>query len=312
MYGNDNTANTGISTISKAEKVMDAFQLIARQVAKRIPIPQVQLVENFMGKGGLVTSLGDLFDKIENKTAKVSDYGQVVADVLIVVGTTVVLAGGSPTILAAATMAGIATAVVKYFPESKEWLKEHIPTIGNWLENHMPDWVSKADYENLNPTQLAELKKMGDFNASDFQLATANMPLPIYLQNDNSSLFAAAEALKERVTDKVTLAVNGLCDERNFTDETIRGNLCSGMTVVALKADFTGLNTIHAALNHNDIHLMEESQPINRYAKADSGVVGRTAQVEHLAEIAAFEPSAQTLGIDSPMQQQSQSRARRI
>ena len=157
-----------------------------------------------------------------------------------------------------------------------------------------------------HPTGMDDMRRMYvPPEPNDLSFSSMNSVTP-------SPELIAAEALKERVTDKVTLAVNGLCDERNFTDETIRGNLCSGMTVVALKADFTGLNTIHAALNHNDIHLMEESQPINRYAKADSGVVGRTAQVEHLAEIAAFEPSAQTLGIGSPMQQQSQSSARLI
>ena len=272
------------TTISKAEKVMDALQLIAGQVAKRVPVPQAQLMQNFLGKGGLVTSLGDLFDKIENKTAKLSDYGQVVADVLVVAGSVVVLAGGSPAILAAATAAGIATAAVKYFPEAKEWLKENFPKVGDWLDKNVPDWVAKADTKDLNSTQLAQLNSV---NAESFKLAMSKLDD----SQVQTSMLASADERKTLITDKVLVAMNDLCDRYNYTNPVARENTCWGGANKAVHSDFTGHGTIAAGVDGSQIALREDNGNFDfRSVKFESREVANIPAEQSKSEIAAYQP----------------------
>jgi hypothetical protein len=126
--------------------------------------------------------------------------------------------------------------------------------------------------------------------------------VPKFASNEPSNVTnPAIEALKERVTDKTTVAVNGLCDKIGFTDERIRGNLCYGMTDIALNADFTGKGTITAGLNGNNITLIEERSIGDRsYVMGDSAVIGNIDQAVSLGNIAAFKASEQAMKVDDP------------
>lgn len=126
-------------------------------------------------------------------------------------------------------------------------------------------------------------------------------PLPILGQNEPVNTNPLLDTLKERVTDKTTVAVSGLCDKVGLTDERIRGNLCYGMTDIALNADFTGKGTITAGLNGNNITLVEERSIGDRsYAMGDSAVIGNIDQAISQANIAAFKPSEQAMKVDDP------------
>ena len=126
--------------------------------------------------------------------------------------------------------------------------------------------------------------------------------VPKFASNEPSNVSnPAIEALKERVTDKTTVAVNGLCDKIGFTDERIRGNLCYGMTDIALNADFTGKGTITAGLNGNNITLIEERSIGDRsYVMGDSAVIGHIDQAVSRGNIAAFKASEQAMKVDDP------------
>ena len=126
--------------------------------------------------------------------------------------------------------------------------------------------------------------------------------VPKFASNEPSNVTnPAIEALKERVTDKTTVAVSGLCDKIGFTDERIRGNLCYGMTDIALNADFTGKGTITAGLNGNNITLIEERSIGDRsYVMGDSAVIGNIDQAVSIGNIAAFKASEQAMKVDGP------------
>lgn len=161
----DKNIATENSNIQNAESLVDKLQLLGM-----LPGPQKFYYQFFTANAGLVTSFGDLVDKINNGTATRSDYIDVAKDVGAVgasaVGLTTLVTGSVPVALPILIGVGIGLAALDIldssgtldYLDSKDY---DLIAIKNDFLNKLEDITNNQQnkyeaWENLSPEKKAE------------------------------------------------------------------------------------------------------------------------------------------------------------
>ena len=122
----DKNIATENSNIQNAESLVDKLQLLGM-----LPGPQRFYYQFFTANAGLVTSFGDLVNKIDNGTATRNDYIDVAKDIASfgasVAGFTALVMGSTTLALPILTGIGIGLAVLDYL-DSKDYKYENVQT----------------------------------------------------------------------------------------------------------------------------------------------------------------------------------------
>ncbi|RBQ28324.1 hypothetical protein, partial [Aliarcobacter vitoriensis] len=142
------------SNIQNAESLVDKLQLLGM-----IPGPQKYYVQFFTANAGIVTSFGDLVNKIDNGTATRNDYIDVIKDVTAIGTSTaglISLVAGT-TLPGGVLAIGMGLAVLDYL-DSKDY---DVFAIKNYFLNKLEDITNNQQnkyeaWESLSPEKKAE------------------------------------------------------------------------------------------------------------------------------------------------------------